>query len=195
MMTNKDQTKDKETNEATENHSGTILFNHWIESIDHCHKQITILENAYIESVKEAAKQLEENQLTFQQFSEQVTIEQQKWEKKTLEEFLTATAGMQFLFPFQSLEKLNEIIEHAVGTSKSELHASLAGKGDGKSAVSWILKNVELMRKNREQYLSALKKTATSVFEQQQKYVNNVQEQVKQLFFPFQSYIEKHKVN
>lgn len=178
--------------------STCMLYDNWEESIESWHTQISKHEDHYIDSVKAMAERLKKNQLTYREFLEQVKTKQKEWERLLREEFVTATAGMQFLFPFQSLEKINEMFEKAAEW-KDKIPAVdfplYSNEEIGKLAVDGLEKNILQVRKNREQYLEALKKTASSIIEPQQKYLNSMQEQMKQLFFPFQSIIEKHKAN
>lgn len=169
------------TKVKTEN-GGSVLFTRWSESVDTGHEQLSKLEDAYIESVKEMANQFEKNQLTYREFLEQVKVEQQGWQSRVAEEYVTATSGLQFIFPFQSLEAVNKSFEQLVGSNESFPEIGLFDQREiGKQSVDWVQKYVSIMRKSREQYLNVLKNTALSIHEQQQNYLNSVEEQVKQL--------------
>lgn len=149
-------------------------------------------EDVLLNSTKQFAENLKRNQQNIKELAEQFSSELRAWDRKSKEEFLTATASLHYIFPVKSFEEINEQLDNTdqkAADLTSTALGSLVSDEQINRLIASVEQYVEFRRKNREQYVNSVKETASIIRDNQRALLEIMSNQVKNLFFPFHKYV------
>jgi hypothetical protein len=171
-----------------------LLWNQAFQEVDAWVERANYREEVIIQSAKQLAESVKRNQKNRNELTEQFSKELGEWEKKSREELLSATTGLQYLFPLKSYEEINKQLDQ-VQSKTGELTAipfrNLANGENVDSFVAAFTKYIEFIQKNRNQYVTNMKETASIIQNNQRAFMKVMTNQVKNMFFPFHKYMER----
>lgn len=150
-------------------------------------------EVALLQSARQFAESVARNQKNMKELSEKFTSELREWEKTSREEILTATAGFQYIFPLKSYEEINSQLDQLQDQASALSFSTFSSLINGEQAYNFVTaleQYVEFKQKNREQYVRNIKETASIIQENQKAFLKIMTNQMKNIIFPFNKYLE-----
>lgn len=173
-----------------------LLWNQALGQVDAWSKRAEFNEEVLLQSANQFAENVKRNQSNIKELTEQFSKELQNWEKTAREELLTTTAGMQYLFPVKSYEEINtqldDVQNKTANLTLSPLGHLLKGEQVDKF-VSALGQYIEFRRNNRNLYVKNVKETASIIQDNQRAFFKIMADQVKNVFFPFQKYMDNRE--
>lgn len=170
-----------------------LLWNQAFEQVNTWVNGEEYREEVLLKSASQYAENVKRNQNNIKQLTEQFFKELRDWEKSAREQLLSTMTGIQYLFPLKSFEEINAQLDDVQNkTTKITLTPMnhLLNDEQVDKFVNALEQYVKLRRNNRNLYVSNLKKTACVVQDNQMAFFNIMTGQVKNVFFPFQKYME-----
>lgn len=116
--------------------------------------------------------------------------------KSAREEFLTATAGFQYIFPVKSYEEINRVSED-IQEKTAEISSlplrNLTNSENYTRIVESVKSYINLRKKSRSQYVARIKELSKVIQDNQQNMIQLYTQYAKNMLFPIQKYIEQSK--
>lgn len=173
-----------------------LLWNQALGQVDAWAKRAEFNEEVLLQSASQFAENVKRNQHNIKELTEQFSRDLRNWEKTAREELLTTTAGMQYLFPVKSYEEINTQLDDVQNkTAKLTLSplGHLLNSEQVDKYVSGLVRYIEFRRNNRNLYVKNVKETASIIQENQLAFFKIMTDQVKNVFFPFQRYMDNRE--
>jgi hypothetical protein len=171
-----------------------LLWDQAFQEVDAWVERATYREDVLLQSAKEFAENAKRNQKNLKELTEQFSRELREWEKTSREELLTTTTGLQYIFPMKSYEDINnqlDLVQSKSAEFTSNPFQSLVNGENVYNFVSALEQYVEFRRENRKQYVKNVKETASIIQENQRAFLTIMTNQMKNVFFPFNKYMER----
>lgn len=187
-MTEKDETKNNHIS------SLDLLWNQAFQEVDAWARRTSFREDVLLQSAKQFAENVKRNQQNMKELSEQFSKELREWEKVSREELLVTTTGLQYLFPVKSYEEINNELDDVQNKTANLTISPLSYLSNGGHAdrfVSALDQYVDFRRSNRNLYVKSVKETASIIQKNQRAFLKIMTNQVKNVFFPFNKYMER----
>ncbi|WP_209123730.1 hypothetical protein [Alkalihalobacillus sp. BA299] len=171
-----------------------LLWKQSLQELDAWSERASSREEALLRYTKKIVANSKRNQENIKELIEQFVKEQRDWEKVAREELLTSTSHLQYLFPIQSFEEINRILDNfqnkATELSKIPMY-SLNNAEVLDRFVESVERFVAFRKNSRLQFVNNLKGTLKIIHENQRGMVELFTKQVKNVLFPFNMYIER----
>ncbi|WP_413301097.1 hypothetical protein AA0X95_20445 [Bacillus sp. 1P10SD] len=174
------------------NSSYDLVWNYALNRVDAWVVQENRREDFLLQSAKQLAENLKQNQKDRKELAQQFSKELSEWVMATREELLTTTTVFQNLFPIRSYEEINnrlDDIQNKIGKMTSSPYKGITYGEYVDNVVSTLEKFVEFRRSSRSQYVSTVKKSMFTLKVYQGKSLKLITSQVKNMFFPVQKYM------
>ncbi|PLT35107.1 hypothetical protein [Bacillus sp. V5-8f] len=171
-----------------------LLWNQAFQELDAWVKRSNFREDVLLQSAKQFSENVKRNQNNIKELYGQFSKELRDWEKTAREELLTTTTGLQYLFPVKSYEEINKQLDDAQDKRTTLVSSPLNHLANGDHAdnfVSALEQYINFRRKNRALYVKSVKETASIIQDNQRAFLNIMTNQIKNLFFPINQYIER----
>jgi hypothetical protein len=181
---------------TTSTASCDMLWKQWEQTVDEWNERSAQAEDVYASFSNQWIESCQNMQANAEELTEKAACDVRQWEKVAREELLSSTAAIRYLVPFQSFEDTNRVMDtywdQAIQLSTSPLrfystlfnHTAKQWKDSTDQAIDYS-------RGNREKAICAIKEVSSSVQEQQGRFFQEYEKQVKSLFFPISRYIDK----
>lgn len=175
----------------TSNSSLDLLWDQAFEQLDAWVERTEFREEVLLQSVLQFAENVKRNHKNSKELSEQFSKELHHWEKISREELLNATTVLQYFFPVKSYEEINKQLDDVQNnTVKLTSGANLLNGEHVDNFVSVLKDHVEFRQNNRYLYVENMKQTASIIQNKQRDFLKIMNNQMKNVFFPFHTYME-----
>lgn len=173
-----------------------LLWGQALEELDAWDRRESEREEAYVKSFESCIDDVQRRQKNAEEIVKQLTLKLRQWEKSAREEFLTATAAFQYIFPVKSYEEINRVSEDIQDKTAeiSSLPLRTLTKEENYNRILESVKSyINLRKKSRTQYVTRIKELSKVIQDNQQNMVQLYTQYAKNMLFPFQKYIEQSK--
>lgn len=175
----------------TSSSSLDLLWNQAFEQLDAWVERTEFREEVLLQSALQFAENVKRNHKNSKELSEQFSKEPHHWEKISREELLNATTVLQYFFPVKSYEEINKQLDDVQNnTTKLTSGANLLNGEHVDNFMSVLKEHVEFRQNNRNLYVDNMKQTASIIQNKQRDFLKIMNNQMKNVFFPFHTYME-----
>ncbi|MFU2014836.1 hypothetical protein ACM6Q7_07125 [Peribacillus butanolivorans] len=177
--------------ENTSSSSLDLLWDQAFEQLDAWVERTEFREEVLLQSALQFAENVKRNHKNSKELSEQFSKELHHWEKISREELLNATTVLQYFFPVKSYEEINKQLDDVQNnTTKLTSGANLLNGEHVDNFMSVLKDHVEFRQNNRNLYVDNMKQTASIIQNKQRDFLKIMNNQMKNVFFPFHTYME-----
>ncbi|MGG1677176.1 hypothetical protein ACIFOT_15670 [Neobacillus sp. NRS-1170] len=174
-----------------------LLWNQAFQKLEAWVEQETKREDLHLQTARQFADKVKVNNSNIKEITNQFSKELRQWEKTSREELFTATTPLMALFPLKSYEEINNNLDQLWNKSTESAAKpfnQLFNCRYGDNIVANLEKFIEFRRYNRNLYVTNLKEKASFFQTNQLAFLKTVNNQVKNVLFPFHNYMERAKV-
>jgi hypothetical protein len=172
-----------------------LLWDQSIQELDAWSERVGLREETLRRSTKNLVENIKRNQKNRKELIDQFLKEQSEWEKVAREELLTSTTSLQYIFPIQSYQEINNILD-TFRSKTVELYnlplRPLTNEEPLENYMDSVEKYIEYRKKTRVQFINNVKETLKKIQENQSNIVHLFTKQIKNVLFPFNKYIERY---
>jgi hypothetical protein len=174
-----------------------FMWNKWLEEFEQVNKQMDQQEKDWLNSFDQWIETMKRNEKSQKDVLLQITNHQKDWMKYVRQEFLTISAGTRYFIPVDSVEetdlKLKELEEKVLRFLNTSFLLDQTKEGRDK-AYQALKDYFTYCSENREKVANLLRSSTEEIKRQQMGIVNVWEKQVKNMMFPFTSFINKKAV-
>lgn len=173
-----------------------LLWGQALEELDAWDRRESEREETFVKSFELCINDVQRRQKSAEEIVNHLMNKQREWEKSAREEFLTATAGFQYIFPVKSYEEINRVSED-IQEKTAEISSlplrNLTNSENYTRIVESVKSYINLRKKSRAQYVARIKELSKVIQDNQQNMIQLYTQYAKNMLFPIQKYIEQSK--
>lgn len=171
-----------------------LLWSQAFDGLDRWSKAELKREEEFIRSTSQLLANMKQNQENAKSLYEKFIEETTDWEKVAREELLVSTTMLQYIFPIKSYEEMNHIFDNLKKRTSDLVMVpfkEIEQANSEERILEAVEQYVEYRKNSREQFINHLKETSRVIHENQKNIMDLYNNQVKNILFPFNKYLER----
>jgi len=174
------------------------FWNQSFQIIDDWDEGEEFREEVLLQSIKQVAEKLKQNQTNVNELISQITKELFEWEEMSRDQLLTSTTVLNNLLLINSYEEIN-IQVNQIKNLSSELLTSplnnLVKSNYSNTIINTLEKYIEYRRNYRNLFVKNIKETFSIILKNQRTFLSLLTNPIENVLFPFNKYMVPSMIN